>query len=153
VNDNLRQFVFGFVLLVLGAGAEEFLPKFLGVGFPVLLTAVQALAAGGGNLPMALVLAAVAGALEDALSSLPVMASASYFILVALSVRCVGLPRLLALLTYPCYQLWLALWASGSDGGIFGRLLLSVPFGGLTALIVGTAVAWAGEKGAVNERD
>jgi len=151
VNDNFRQFVFGFVALVIGAAAEEILPKFLGVGFPIVLTAVQALAAVV-TLPMAIVLAVVAGALEDALSSLPVMASVSYFILVSLSVRGVGLPRLSALLTYPCYQLWLAVWTNGPGGGIFSRLLLSLPIGGLTACVVGTLVVWMAGKGAVGER-
>ena len=36
--------------LVLGAGAEELLPKFLGVGFPILLTATQFFATGRGTL-------------------------------------------------------------------------------------------------------
>jgi len=152
VNDNLRQLAFGFVLLVFGAGLEELLPKFLGVGFPVLLATVQMLAAGGG-LPMVLVLSVVAGALEDAVSSLPALASVSYFILVALSVRRLGFPRVSILLTYPCYQLWLALWVSGTGVGIFSRLLLSFPLGILTACIVGTGIAWMGRKGAVDERD
>jgi len=152
VSDNLRQFAFGFVLLVLGAGLEELLPKFLGVGFPVLLAAVQARSVGGG-LPMVLVLAVVAGALEDALSSLPFLASVGFFILAALAVRRVGWPRLAIVLTYPCYQVWLALWTSGAGAGIFGRLLLSLPIGGLTACVVGTGIAWLGRRGAVDERD
>jgi len=152
VNDNLRQFAFGFVLLVLGAGLEELLPKFLGVGFPILLTGVQALAVGGG-LPMAVILAIVAGALEDALSSLPFLASVGYFVLVAVAVRRLGFPRLSAVLTYPCWQLWIALWTGGADSGIFGRLLLSLPVGGLTACVIGTGVAWLRRKGAVDERD
>jgi len=153
VNDNLRQFVFGLTVLILGAAAEELLPKFLGVGFPVLLTAVQALAAVGGSLPIVVLLAIVAGALEDALSCLPMLASVSYFLLVALLVRGFGLPRLSALLTYPCYQLWLALWTVGSDGSVFVRLLFSLPIGGLTALVVVAVVVWASRKGAVNEQD
>jgi len=153
VNDNFRQFVFGFVLLVLGAGAEEILPKFLGVGFPFLLTTVQALAAGRGNVPVLIALAMAAGALEDALSSLPFLASVSYFILVVLTVRNVGLPRLLTVLTYPCFQLWLALWTSGSGVGIFSRLLVSLPLGVLTAVVVGRVHDWARRKGAVDERD
>jgi len=153
VNDNFRQFVFGFVLLVIGAGMEELCPKFLGVGFPILLTTLQALAAGGGSLSVLFVVAVVAGALEDALCSLPFLASVSYFMLVALLVRGVGLPRLLTLLTYPCYQLWLAVWTHGAGGGIFGRLLLSLPIGGLTAFVVGTVIVWMGGKGAVGERD
>jgi len=153
VKDNFRQFAFGFALLVLGAGLEELFPKCLGVGFPLLLTVLQSLAAVGGSLPVLFVLALVAGAFEDALSALPFLASVSYFILVALTVRSVGLPRLSALLTYPCYQLWLAVWTNGSGAGIFSRLLLSLPIGGLTALVVGAVVAWAGGKGAVGERD
>jgi len=153
VNDNLRQFVFGFVLLVLGAGLEELLPKVLGVGFPLLLTAVQALSVVIGSFPVVFVLAVVAGALEDALSSLPFLASVSYFIIVALSVRVIGMPRFSVVLTYPCYLLWLALWTSGSGVGIFSRLLMSLPVGGITAFVIGTVVAWVGGKGAVDERD
>ena len=36
--------MFSLVVLCLGGGAEELLPKMLGVGFPVLLASVQAVA-------------------------------------------------------------------------------------------------------------
>ena len=42
--SNVVVFVLSFVVLVLGASAETLLPKMLGVGFPVLMTAVQFMA-------------------------------------------------------------------------------------------------------------
>ncbi len=153
MNDNLRQFVFGFVLLVFCAGLEELLPKFLGVGFPVLLSSVHALSVGGASLPIIIILAVVAGALEEAISTLPFLAAVSYFIFTALSARALGLPRLSAVLIYPCYQLWVSLWMNGSDAGIFSRLILSLPIGCLTAFCVGTCVSSLSRKGAIYEKD
>jgi len=153
VSANLRQFAFGIVFLVLGAGAEELLPKCLGVGFPVLLATVLILAGGRGSLPIVFMLAIIAGALEDALASLPLLASVSYFAFVVLAVRHIGFPRLSAAVAYPCYQLWLAFWTSGSDVGIFSRMMVSLPFGGLTVAVVGLVLDWAKEKGAVDECD
>ena len=152
MKDSLLQLVFWFLVLLFGAGLEELLPKFLGVGFPVLLVVVQLAACGRMPLAETLVIAVAAGGVEDALSGLPMMTTVSYHVLVVLFVRGFGFPRAAAALTYPCYQLWLSLWAGDLGGGIFSRLLLSLPVGLLTAAAVGIAVAWLGGKAAVDEQ-
>ena len=152
MRTSLLQLLFWLLVLVVGAGLEDLLPKFLGVGFPILLVAAQV--ASREDLPTAVtvIVALAAGALEDALSSLPMMASASYFLLMAVLVRGFGCSRTATALTYPGYQLWLSLWMSGLGGGIFGRLLLSAPIGLLTASAVGVTVAWLGGKAAIYEQ-
>ena len=137
--------------LVLGAGAEELLPKFLGVGFPILLTATQFFATGRGTLAATVIFAIAAGAMEDAISMLPAMTSVSFFLAVAGFARVTGLRGAATALTYPCYQLWLAVWTSGLGGGVFGRILLALPVGLGTAFAVGVTLAWIERRGAVHE--
>ena len=152
MKNSLLQLTFGLVVLIVGAGLEEMLPKFLGVGFPILLTAVQFMSLGP-FASVAIVFAALAGATEDALSSLPLMTSVSYFLVVALLVRRLGLPRGVSVFAYPCYQLWLAVWSSGLGGGIFNRLLLSFPLGVVTSVAVGVLVCGARRGAAIDEQD
>ena len=75
-----------------GAGAEVLLPKVLGVGFPVLMTAVQFFAVRRPAVSVAM-FAIAAGAMEDALSALPPVTSVSYFLGLAALVRWSGMPR------------------------------------------------------------
>ena len=77
--------MFAVLALVLGAGCEELLPKFFGVGFPVLLMVVVFLSVRFGLL-LAVMLAIAAGATEDALSALTPMTSVSFFLIVAVLV-------------------------------------------------------------------
>ncbi len=150
MRNSLLQFVFGLLLLVIGASAEELLPRFLGVGFPILLVAAQSVALRGSGVCLS-VFALAAGAMADAIGSLPPMASASFFLADAWLVSRVGFPRVVAALAYPCYLVWLAVWTGACDGGIFGRLLVSVPIGFVTACLVGGVIAWAERRAALNE--
>ena len=139
------------LVLVLGASAEELLPKCAGVGFPVLLAAV---------FPMALrctraeglAFAVAAGAMEEALSSLPPMSGVSFFLAVALLSRHCGFPGLLAGVVYPAYQIWLSVWFVSIGGRVFWRLLLAIPIGLATALAVNAAVNWLCRKAAFDEQ-
>ena len=148
MRNDLLQILFLLLVLVFGAGAEELLPKFGGVGCPVLLVAVQVLAPRL-RLPLALLFAAAAGAAEDALSGLMPMTSVSYFLLAAALVRAVGLPALATAFTFPCYQLWLAVWTGGLN--VFTRILLSVPAGLLTASAVAGLISFLMRKAAIDE--
>lgn len=139
------------LVLVVGASLEELLPKTLGVGFPVLLAAVQ-FAAPRRSLLAVMLLAIAAGATEEAISSLEPMTCVSYFVLAALFVRRLGLPLAATAITYPCYQVWLFVWTAGMGGGIFNRVLLAFPIGLATAFAVGAVVDWVGRKAALNER-
>ena len=152
MKGSLLEFAFCLLALVLGTGAEELLPKFLGVGFPVLLTAVQVLACGRGTVASATLLAIAAGAMEDAVSALPAMTSSSYFLLVAMVIRWTGVSRTSMLLTYPCYQVWLGIWTGALGGSVFNRILVSALLGVVTAFAVGALLGWAGRKAALDER-
>lgn len=149
--NDVVTFVFAVVALVFGAGAETLLPKFLGVGFPVLLTMVQFMAARR-TAVVAVIFALAAGAMEDALSALPAATSASFFLLLASLVRWSGMPRAATVLTYPAYQMWIYVWTDRAGGGVFSRVLLALPVGFATALAVGAVMVWAEREAAVDEK-
>ena len=127
------------MILVIGGAAEELLPKVLGVGFPILMAAVQYRAVKRPIVEL-VAFAVAAGIMEDSLCSLPIGANISYFLIVALAVKFVDLPRFAAVLTYPIYQLWLVVWAPACQGNIYARLALSLPIGTITAFAVITAL-------------
>ena len=120
---------------MLGAVAEELLPKFCGVGFPVLLSVLPTVAL---RSPVALpiLFSFVAGTMEDALGSLPLLTSASFYLLVIVFIRWVRLPFLSVFFAFPFYQIWLFIWVSGLQGNVFTRLLLAFPIGALTMAVV-----------------
>ena len=122
MRNSLLQLVFCLLLLVLGAGAEELLPRTLGVGCPVLLVAAQLVAVRGPAVTLS-VFAIAAGAMADALGALPPAASASFFLASAWLVNRLGFARAAAALTYPVYLVWLAVWTGACDGGRRGRRL------------------------------
>lgn len=145
------QIVLATLVLVLGASAEELLPKFCGVGFPVLLMAVPFMAVRRTRL-WALAFAAAAGAMEEALSALPPISGVSFFLVVAILSWHFGFSRALQSLVYPLYQIWLSVWLVGIGQGVFIRLLLSVPIGLLTMAVVGLVVNWLCRKAAIDEQ-
>ena len=150
VANSVIVLVLSLLTLVLGAGAETLLPKFLGVGFPVLMASVQFAAA---RRPAATVVlfALAAGAMEDSLSSLPAATSASYFLALAAFVRWSGMQRAPALLAYPLYRIWLFIWTGRLGGGVFGQVLLALPVGVVTTLAVELVLGWAERRAAVDE--
>lgn len=151
MKSNFPILVLAVFVLVLGAWAEEFLPKFLGVGFPVLLVASHHFASRRASAFMCL-FAIAAGAMEDAISFLPTMTSVSYFLLSACFVRWVGFSRVTAALTYAGYQVWLAVWQSALGGVVFARLLVAVPVGLMTALAVEWILTTVEREAAVHEQ-
>ena len=151
MRNSFLALAFSLAVLCLGAGAEELLPKVLGVGFPVLLVAAQVVAVRW-SLAAAMVFAVAAGGMEDALSSLPPMTSVSFFLLAVALVRRSDLPLAASLLTYPAYQVWLSAWTGGLGGGVFGRILVALPVGVATALAVGWAIRIAERRAALGEQ-
>ena len=150
--SELTRLVLMVFVLVLGAAAEELLPKCMNVGFPVLLAVVLPLVArcarGEG-----LAFAAAAGAMEESLSSLPLMSGVSFFLVVAVLVQRLGVSGgAVSGLVYSVYQIWLAVWFGSIGGGVFGRILLAFPIGLLTAFPVGAATGWLCRKAALNEQ-
>ena len=151
VNPDVIHIALAALVLVFGGTAEDLLPKVLGVGFPVLLASVPVLVARFGRLE-GLAYAVAAGAMEEALSSVPPMSGVSFFLAVAVLVRHVGPGWVPALVSYPVYQIWLAVWLVGIGGGVFGRILVAIPVGAVTALAVGAAVNGLCRKAAIDEQ-
>lgn len=144
MKNNSIRFVLALLTLVIGASAEELLPKFLGVGFPVLLAAVPFFSLKRpAMLPVLYALAA--GATEDALSGLPLLTSASLFLVLTALSRWTHLPSLVAVFSYPVYQVWLCLWCSDLQGSIFTRCLLAIPVGAFAFAVV-TAILLTVER-------
>ena len=149
--DRVVQFVLAVLVLVSGAALEDLLPRVFGVGVPVLLMSALFLAVRQSG-PSALAFAVVAGAVEDALSSLPPMTSASYFLTLAFLVRRFGCAGFVPPLAYAGYQVWLAVWVVSIGGDVFKRILLACPVGLASAFAVGWALSWLYRKAAADER-
>ena len=151
MGNDIAQLTLSLLVLIFGAGLEELLPKFFGVGFPVLLCAAMYFACRRSASRMVL-FAIAAGAVEDAISSLPAMTSVSYFLIAASLARWSGFPRSMAAFAFFGYQAWLWAWVGSLQGGIFGRMLLSLPVGAFTAVATGLVLAWARRKAAIDEQ-
>ena len=151
MKSDVVQLVLALLALVTGAALEELLPKALGVGFPLLLAAAV-YAGARRRAAFALAFAAAAGAAEDALSALPLATSVSFFPLAAVAAMRLGRAVPVALVAYPCYQLWLWVWLADLNGSVFLRVLASVPVMALTAWAAFAALARA-ERGAAADDD
>ena len=56
---------------------------------------------------------------------------------------------LAAMLVFPCYQLWLSVWMGGLN--VFTRILVAIPLGSLTAVVVSVVLVRAIGKAAIHE--
>ena len=148
---NVVQIVLFVLILVSGAAFEELAPRIFGVGVPVLLMSAIFLSVRRAR-SSALAFAVVAGAVEDALSSLPPMTSVSYFLAVALLVRQLGSAWFVPAVAYAGYQVWLSIWVASIGGDVFKRILLACPVGLVTAFALDAALAWIFRKAAADER-
>ena len=150
MRNDFLSLLFAVVVLCIGAGVEEMLPKFLGVGVPALLAASLVMSV---RRPVEAVLFAIAaGAVEDALSSMPAMTSVSFFLMAAGLVRRAPLPRAAAILVYPAYQVWLAAWTGGMGGSVFGRVLVAVPVGAVAVFAAEWLILLAERRAAIGEQ-
>lgn len=136
MKTNLVQIVFCILGVVLAAALQERLPSFGGVKAPILLLLAAQNAFAEKRPPATrregrprafrwMVLAAVAGAFEDALNGFPSGCGISFFLLTCLLVRVArpvmrGLPVVLAgvlvaVLAAPFHEVWLAGWGVIGD--------------------------------------
>jgi hypothetical protein len=152
VGNDLSQFILSILTLVIGAGMEELLPKYFGVGAPILLCAVMVFASRR-SASRAALFAIAAGAVEDSISSLPAMTSVSYFLIVASLAHWSKLPRCMAIFAFSGYQAWLYAWVGGLQGGVFGRMLFSLPVGLITVVAADWVLLWAERKAAIDEQE
>lgn len=150
MKNSPLHFLLAFVVLTAGCALEELLPKPCGIGFPVLLAAVLGMGVRR-SLGGAMLFAVAAGAAEDALSGLPMLASGSYFLAAAALAHGMKMRSNMMLLLYPLYQFWLALWLFDVQDNVFVRVLLAAPVGWMTAFAVEIAYTWIERKAALNE--
>ncbi len=148
MKNNISKFALAVMAICVGAFAEEMLPKFLGVGFPVLLMAALH-SASRRTYFEAIVFAAAAGAAEDALSSLPAMTGSGFFAVAAIVVRKFRPGRAAEVLAYSIFQVWLWIWAEPSTGGPVVRAAVSVPVGWVTSLATSAALGWTERRALV----
>ena len=151
VGNSVLQLLFAFGVLCIGGAAEDMLPKVAGVGFPVLLSAVLVNATRRQPVP-AVLFAVAAGAVEDSLSSLPLMTSPSVFVLAVAWMRASGMSRATALLAYPAYQAMLPIWTGGFGANMYMRILVALPVGALTLFMVCLAMVLAERRAAIGEQ-
>lgn len=150
VKRSSLFFVLALFALVLGAAAEELLPKISGVGFPFLLAVVPFVARRRPILlPLAYALAA--GATEDALSALPALASAGFFLAFVSLMRWTRLPKSVAFLAFALYHAYLSLWCSSFSTPLFMRLAVALPVGAVTFGAMHILLAWVERKAALDE--
>jgi len=150
VKSEFLQFAYYALALVLGGAAEELLPKYLGVGFPVLM-ALSASAAIRKPVVVMVLVALAAGAFEDSLSSLPQMTSPCFFLAVAVVAWRTRLAKAVLILAYPLYQVWLKLVVPGFAGLLGVRTLVAVPIAVFMAYVVFCALTWIERKAAIDE--
>lgn len=150
MRSKAVQLVFAVVALFTGAAAEELLPKALGVGFPVLL-AFSLFANVRGPSAKAVLFAVAAGAMEDAICSLPWATSIGFFSALALASRWSKAPTAFVPIAFPCFQLWLWLWRPDLNGSVFSRFLVAIPVGLATAAAAFPLLRWAERTVAIDE--
>ncbi len=138
MKGNVVQFAFILLSLAVGAALEDMLPTIGPVGFPLLL-GLALFFAMTTRTPVWILSALSAGALEEAIASLPTATAMVFFVAAALAVRFFREPIAWAVVTYPAYQVWLGIITGGSDA--FGRFLVSVPVGTAVMLVLYAALS------------
>ena len=150
VKSKALKSVYALLLLVAACAAEELLPDFLRVGFPVLLS-LALVYARKRTLAATILFAVAAGAMEESISALPVFTSAGYFLLASLLTRFIALDLLSALLTFPFYQLYLVIWSEADGWSFCLPALLALPLGALTYYAVLSLMTFLDKWSAVDE--
>lgn len=152
MKADIVQLVFALIVLVVGAAAEELLPKFWGVGFPVLLTATL-FAAVRRRRPMpGLFFSFAAGAMEDSLAGLPPPTSLVFFFLFALLARTRRYNWPSLGVAYVLYQIWLWIWVPNGVSGLWGRLFAATLLSLASALVVIPVLKILERSAALDER-
>lgn len=152
MKKDLVQLVYSIFVLVVSCAAEELLPPVFGVGVPVLLSASVYFALNRTPV-VGLLFTLAAGAAEDSLSSLPLAASLSCFVVACALLRGLKLHFALAVFAYPLYQLWIWAWlGSAMQGRILIRILAAFPVGAVTSVAVWALLRWLDGKAAVDEK-
>jgi len=143
VKNNLVQFAFIVVAIVLGGALEDMLPSIGSLGLPILLSLAVFFAVET-RTPIWIMAAVAAGAFEEAICSLPPGSAIVFFAAIAVAIRFFREPVVWIAVAYPSYQIWLALVAGGA--GASGRILLSVPVGAAFLAVALAVLPWLWRK-------
>ncbi len=128
------------------------MPKFFGVGLPILMAATMAIVRLMGRHRFYIYLfALLAGSMEDALCGLPFAMSTSYFILVAVALATITPPFVCDLFFFIGYQVWLWIWLPELQGSIGVRLGLSFVIALVVVPLVHLATLGLVRKAVVDE--
>ena len=152
MKKDFVHLVYMLIVLVVAGAMEELVPKIFNVGLPVLLSAA-AYSALRRTPVEALLFALAAGGMEDSLSSLPFATSIGFFVAQFALLRLFKLPLAAAIPFFALYQFWVWMWlGSRHSGGLWLRILSSIPVGALTLALVCLAMRWLDGKAAMNEK-
>ena len=150
MKSDIVQLSVALMVLIAAAAAETLLPKFSGVGFPLLLAAATVFG-GRWTFLRAELFGVAAGAFEDAICSLPMAMSAVYFFAAAAAMRKFSLSPWSIIPFYVVYQLWIIIWVPLSLGGFCNRLLLAVPTAAAAMLLTLPVLHYLSRKAALDE--
>lgn len=140
MKSDLAVFFFSFFTLVFCAAAEDLSPRLFGVAPPVVMAASIVFSPRTrSSWAQAMLFAAAAGAIEDALCSLPPATSASFFSLCTFIVRRFHVPMAFVPVAFPLYLVWLRLWGL-VPGGITMHAFVMFSFLGFVLTPVLSAV-------------
>lgn len=151
MKNDLVRVVLAFAALFVGAALEDLLPVVAGVGFPVLLGLVI-FAAMEWPTAVWIPVALAGGALEEALSGLPVGTGTAFFMALGTLVGWTRAPYACMLFAFPVYELWLGVWMEDLNGSIFVRTLLAFPAGAVTCFLAAATMSWMQRKAGVDAR-
>ena len=151
MKNDLVRVVLAFAALFVGAALEDLLPVVAGVGVPVLL-GVVIFAAMEWPTAVWIPVALAGGALEEALSGLPVGTGTAFFMALGTLVGWTRAPYACMLLAFPVYELWLGIWMADLNGSVFVRMLLAFPVGAATCLLAAATLSWMQRKAGVDAR-
>ena len=143
MKNNLVQFAFIVVAIVLGGALEDMLPPIGLLRLPMLLSLAVFFAVET-RTPIWIMAAVAAGAFEEAICSLPPGSAIVFFAAIAVAIRFFREPIVWIAVAYPSYQIWLALVAGGM--GAPGRILLSVPVGAAFLAVALAVLPWLWRK-------
>jgi hypothetical protein len=149
MKSDAVKIVFALVTLTFGAALEEFLPKPVGIGFPLILSSVIYLSVKF-NVFAALAFAVCAGLVEENISALPPATCVGFFTAAAFFSRFINSKWMTAILAYPVCQLWLWLWIPTLGHDVLLRIFAAVPVGVLTMAVVFFVMRFVEKAGAVN---
>lgn len=141
VKSELARLAFVVLSVVICGAAEEMLPKIAGVGLP-LLFAFAVYCGTKFRLVEGFFAVLTAGAMEEALCSLPFATSIVFFVMAAAIARWYLSSIVMMSVMYAVYQLWLCGWTGCLDGGVPVRFLSALPSGALAAWIAG----WSADR-------